>query len=246
MIGQRFGQLTVVRRAENGAGNRSRWVCVCECGAEITVSGTSIRYQKGARSCGKHRSEQSLKRMGAAHVTHGMDGTAEYRAWINMRGRCENPGHKAYPLYGGRGITVCHEWSDFPRFFSDMGIRPSNKHSLDRIDVNAGYSRENCRWATTTQQARNTRRVRYIEMNGVVGLLAEAAERTGLSKSTLWHRAAHQQHGVRFVDPPLQTPNANRDNTLAGVGQLAERGLAQVDYPAQPLRRPSVSNGHHD
>jgi len=80
---------------------------------------------------------------------------AEYSAWYNMVQRCHNPHHPAFVWYGARGIEVCERWrDDFSQFLSDMRPRPPG-HSLDRIDNDAGYTPENCRWATRSVQQRN-------------------------------------------------------------------------------------------
>lgn len=93
----------------------------------------------------------------------------EYDSWVNMRQRCANPNHVKYDMYGGRGITVCDEWNDFENFISDMGFRPSKNHTIDRIDNEKGYYKENCRWATKSDQVIN-QRIRPKNKTGVVGV----------------------------------------------------------------------------
>jgi hypothetical protein len=81
-----------------------------------------------------------------------------YTTWAQMRYRCEDPGNSSYAKYGGRGITVCKEWSEsFESFALDMGFPPTTKHTLDRKNNNEGYSKDNCRWATRTEQCLNRR-----------------------------------------------------------------------------------------
>jgi hypothetical protein len=86
-----------------------------------------------------------------------MSGTPEHIAWKQMRGRCNNPRNRCFKHYGGRGIKVCDEWNSFEAFFAYVGKRPSDKHSLDRINVNQGYEPGNVRWATSEQQQNNRR-----------------------------------------------------------------------------------------
>ncbi len=84
--------------------------------------------------------------------------TAEFKTWTYMKRRCCQPTHKDYKNYGGRGIKICDRWlNDFTLFLADMGPKPSEKHSIDRIDVNGNYEPSNCRWASFNQQARNKR-----------------------------------------------------------------------------------------
>lgn len=89
--------------------------------------------------------------------THGMFGTPEYKAWAAMKQRCDNPTDNRYHSHGGRGIIYDKDWIIFEHFYRDMGDRPSDKHSLDRIDNDGNYSYENCRWATQSQQSLNKR-----------------------------------------------------------------------------------------
>jgi hypothetical protein len=87
---------------------------------------------------------------------HGMHKTPTYRSWADMLNRCENPRHKSYKDYGGRGIKVCNRWTWFLNFLNDMGIKPEGK-SLDRIDNDGNYEPSNCRWATPKEQSHNRR-----------------------------------------------------------------------------------------
>lgn len=91
----------------------------------------------------------------------------EYHAWVAMRSRCLNNKSHNYKYYGDRGITICKEWDKFKDFFADMGPRPTITHSLDRIDVNKGYCKANCRWATKEEQNQNKRTCVYYTINGI-------------------------------------------------------------------------------
>lgn len=114
----------------------------------------------------------------------------EYRLWSSMITRCTNPKFKDWHLYGGRGITVCERWRrSFAAFFVDVGARPSQHHSLDRWpDPDGNYEPGNVRWATGTEQCRNTARNRRITFEGVTLPLVEWAERTGLRRETIADR----------------------------------------------------------
>lgn len=106
------------------------------------------------------------KKFGKVPVKHGMYKTPEHNAWLAMRARCSNPNHPCYHHYGGRGIKVCQRWNDFGAFISDMGFRPSPKHSIERINNELGYTPENCCWIPRSKQTSNTRRTIWIDHNG--------------------------------------------------------------------------------
>jgi|688.fasta_scaffold60282_13 hypothetical protein len=97
--------------------------------------------------------------------THGMTSSPTYRSWGMMIQRCTNPKHSWYKLYGGKGIKIIDKWLDFKNFLADMGERPVGK-SLDRIDGNLNYCKENCRWATPKEQSRNRTNRRIVEYDG--------------------------------------------------------------------------------
>lgn len=104
-----------------------------------------------------------------------------------MRQRCENPNDQAFANYGGRGITVCERWKAFENFAADMGERPA-KAELDRRNNDLGYSPDNCRWLTKSENQRNKRSNRLLTHNGKTACLSEWAEITGMSRSAISSR----------------------------------------------------------
>lgn len=170
LTGQVFGQLTVVgRNPENTVCKRPRWDCLCSCGNSHTVSGACLR-KGNTRSCGCYQKEHPSR------LRHGMSNALEYDIWLKMKARCSNPQDKSYPRYGGRGISYSPAWESFDVFIADMGKRPTNRHTLERVDNNLGYTPENCRWATYTEQARNKSSNRFLEIDGVKRPLSAWAE----------------------------------------------------------------------
>jgi len=123
------------------------------------------------------------------NYSHGMSGTSEYKAWINMKDRCFNPNHKRYLDWGGRGITVCDRWKNsFKNFLADMGMKPSPKHSIDRIDNDGDYCPENCRWATRVEQENNKSTNRLITIACVTLTMAQWTKEMGFAKSVIQDR----------------------------------------------------------
>lgn len=119
---------------------------------------------------------------------HGLSKTNAHRSWIAMLQRCYNPKCERFDVYGGRGITVCERWREsFANFYADMGERPPSM-SLDRIDSNLGYSKENCRWASTKDQSRNKTNSLFVTIGGERRTLAEWAEISGINYHTLHKR----------------------------------------------------------
>lgn len=120
--------------------------------------------------------------------TSGGNLTPEFHSWKSMKSRCLNSSVRAYPNYGGRGVTVCERWQSFENFLADMGPRPEGT-SLDRYpNMNGNYEPGNCRWATKAQQARNTRAVIRVHFNGKTKLLIDWAEELGINSRTLHRR----------------------------------------------------------
>ena len=114
-----------------------------------------------------------------------------YRAWVNMKSRCNNPNASFYRYYGGRGIGVCNKWKTFDGFIEDMLPSYQDKLTLDRIDNDGNYCKENCRWVNAREQVLNSRKVKnatHITHNGITRTITEWAIHLGIKRRTLGMR----------------------------------------------------------
>lgn len=199
LVGSRWGRLTVVELAGRDASGRAVWRCACDCGGAAAISNGALRAGKrsGCAGCLNERvSAPRAKGSACANFKHGGASrgahTKEYRSWEAMVRRCTLPSQSNYADYGGRGIAVCAEWrADFEAFLRDMGLAPSDSHSIDRYpNVNGNYEPGNCRWATRAEQANNKRSSRVVSFNGREMTIREWADATGIAYGTLWRRIA--------------------------------------------------------
>lgn len=177
IAGQKFGKLIAIRQAGKNKWKQYLWLCKCDCGKATIVLDYNLNSGH-TQSCGCLR------------IKHGhSQNDKTYKSWCDIIQRCTNTNNKRWKDYGGRGITVCERWKNsFERFLKDMGESPGLGYSLDRIKNKLGYYKENCRWATSKQQNRNSRNNHLETYNGKTQCVAAWAEEYNIPYKTLWAR----------------------------------------------------------
>jgi hypothetical protein len=179
--GKKYHRLTVLEKVvrEEKSNTGTKFKCLCDCGAILEISGSHLKSGH-TKSCGCYKSEK----ISEIKTKHGNAKkgklTKEYHTYHGMIARCTYEAHRGSKHYLKRGIDICARWKEsFENFLEDMGPAPSKMHSIDRIDNTKGYSPENCRWATSTEQARNKSNNRMVAWEGKQVTLAELAEILG-------------------------------------------------------------------
>lgn len=192
ITGKRFFRLTAVQCVEV-RNMRQVWLCKCDCGAENTIKKASL-LSGSTKSCGCYMRERSAEEMEKNMTTHDMSSTRFYRIWRNIKYRCSNPKASRWKQYGGRGIQC--EWASFEEFRDDMyesylahcELYGEENTSINRINNDGNYFKENCEWEIATGQARNRKTSRFLEFHGETKTIAEWSEIRGIEPRTLQRR----------------------------------------------------------
>ena len=192
----RFGRLTAIELSPDRIGGRTAWICRCDCGNIVKVVGNNLGGHKTI-SCGCYNRERDRR---GDNFKHGglLNSKKErlYSIWSGMKQRCNNPNAPNFPRYGGRGITICDEWSDYTAFREwALSNGYADNLTIDRIDNDKGYSPDNCRWATKAQQVINrapytqpNHKKKLYTINGVTRTAQEWSEIIGISQNAFYKR----------------------------------------------------------
>jgi len=187
--GKKFNKLTIIKKVGTDKQGKSVVRCLCDCGEKKDIA---FRHVKSGhnKSCGCLSGEK-----------HNMTASPEYASWKTMMQRCKNKNKQSYKNYGERGIKVCKRWNSFSCFYEDMGERPPNA-TLDRIDNNGNYEPKNCRWATHSEQQRNTSRSVMVTYKNKTLPICSWAEILGLKDNTLrWRKRSGWSDEMTILTP---------------------------------------------
>jgi transposase len=205
---KKIGMITLKEKFEkvpNGKHFRYLVYFECDCGKSgYMCPRTAIKRRDCGCQAGTKRREK--------RKTHGRASERIYRTWNSMVSRCTNPKNSSYFRYGGRGISVCEKWRKFQGFYEDMGDKPYEGATLERIDNNGPYSKENCKWATMKEQCNNRRTNTIISINGKDHTLEQASIVLGLNRQTVSTRLSR---GIP-LDQALQEKSAPRKLNIDG------------------------------
>ena len=180
-LNDRYGSLVNISPYSSKHGGKWKHLMLCDCGNKKEVRGSSLS-RGDTTSCGCLLANMS--------TTHGLSNSPEYPVWASMKQRCLNENYIGYKNYGGRGITFSESWNSFESFIEDMGSKPYPQASLERIDNDKGYSKDNCKWASRHQQSVN-QRIRSDNKTGHRGVCFRPVQKKYYSQISINGKKIH-------------------------------------------------------
>lgn len=199
-LGDRFGRWEIVEPTQIGTDiHRLKVKCRCDCGTIRDVLYNSLRSNDSV-SCGCMRDENSRK-----PKTHGMSGHPILVSYSKMKERCNNSNFLHYHRYGGRGITISEDWKRVDKFIEDMLPSWFEEATLERIDNDGNYTKENCRWATRKEQASNRSTNIFITYNGKTQTIMDWGTELGMNRNTLYSRISRGWDVKEAIETPVNT-----------------------------------------
>ena len=157
-VGERHGRIVVSKWLYSNKHRRSVFECVCDCGVVCVKSSIGLTDQASCGCWGRERQAEGKLRHGHSRRS-GASGL--YHSWQAMMSRCTNPNNQDFKWYGGKGITVWVEWTEFEGFNRDMGATWFVGATIDRIDSDGNYNASNCRWIPRADNARRSANARH-------------------------------------------------------------------------------------
>jgi hypothetical protein len=200
--GRRYGNLVVLQR---GSRNEKRklysWICKCDCGNIKEIIGADLR-NGNTLSCGCLSSRTSEHN---ATKTHGLSKSLIYNVYRSMLDRCNNESTKSYKDYGARGISVCNEWLTFEGFYSDMGESYKQGLTIERINYDGNYCKDNCIWIPKRDQGLNKRNNKMVTYNGELVALVKICREKNLNCKTIKHRLNRGWDIEKALSTPIKS-----------------------------------------
>ncbi|SQC67333.1 hypothetical protein [Listeria fleischmannii] len=204
LTGLRFDRLEVLCLASQDKYYNLYWLCKCDCGTEKVIGGSGLK-SGATKSCGCLNKELSRKRK--VNLTHGYSNKERlYWTWKGMKARCYNTNNTRYQHYGGKGVIVCDAWrydyQNFRRWALDNYYE--DDLTIDRIDNNGDYCPENCRWATSKEQANNQSRNRILKYKDKTMTMSQWADYLDITYGTMNSRIQRKWSMERIVNTPIR------------------------------------------
>ena len=217
IIGMKFNMLTAIEKLE-----RKYWLFQCDCGIKKKIVDYSVTSGH-TKSCGC-LFKKTIKKL---KETHKLSKTLEYSSWCSIKERCYNKNSKHYCNYGGRGILMSDEWFNSPeQFIKDMGLKPSKEYSIERIDNNGNYCKENCKWATRKEQQNNRRVTIKVYYNNEIKSLIDWCEDLNINYKMVESRIRRGWDYKKALETPQkhETKKLNEEQ-VREIKKLSLEGL---------------------